>query len=215
MQLFPCLVILILAGMAVFSAGCTQEAGSAPPVTPVNASSLKDLALSLPDLPSCFSLAEQHEKRPGEVGMLAKDLGWQEGYVVRYTCPSDGREQNVITHSLAVYPAENMPGIASMVNEQDRLNVVAYENLSFMDQRTAMRGFFGKAGGVQGSPLSPGAFLVSGMRTDTTTYAESAGTMAEIIFYRGTRFEVLRMTGPGTNATFLHELASIAEKKIP
>jgi hypothetical protein len=214
MQFFPRLVIFILAGMAIFSAGCSQGTGTAQPVSPASDFPLQDLALNLTDLPACFTLAGQHEKGPGDVGMLAKDLGWQAGYVVTYTCLSDGREPNVITHSLAVYPAENMSAIAFLVDEQDRMGL-AYENLSFTDQRTAMRGFFGNAGGAPGPSVSPDTIISGGLPTDNSLSAKPGSLIAEIIFYRGTQLEILRMTGPGTNTTFLHGLASIAERKIP
>ena len=214
MQSSPCFVLFILAGLVVFSAGCTQGTGTVPPVPPAGVSPVRDLALSPADLPACFSLTEQYEKGPGDVGMLAKDLGWQAGYVVTYSCPSDGREPNVITHSLAVYPAENMSAIVSLVDGQDRMGI-AYENLSFTDQRTAMRGFFGKAGGAPGPSVSPDTAISGGLPTDNSLSTKPGSLIAEIIFYRGTRLEVLKMTGPGTNTTLLHGLARIAERKIP
>ena len=39
--------------------------------------------------------------------------------------------------------------------------------------------------------------------------------VAEIIFYRGKVFEVLKMTGPETNVTLLRDLAQKASAKIP
>jgi len=60
MQVSPILFILILAGTAVFVAGCTQAAGpvlSATP-SPVIPSPLQDLGFGPADLPACFSLAE-------------------------------------------------------------------------------------------------------------------------------------------------------------
>ncbi len=117
--------------------------------------------------------------------------------------------------SLAVYPGENMPGIASVVDEQDRSTGNVYENLSFPDQGPAQRGFYGKTRGDPVSTISPGTYLVNGGRDVSGKNAEPASDVAEIIFYRGIHFEVLRMTGPGTNVTLLRDLAQKASAKIP
>jgi hypothetical protein len=209
-------MLLILAGITVFAAGCTQGTGPVLPATPPSVATphLKDLTISPADIPACFSLAEQSVKTAGDVGKLAKDLGWQAGYEVTYTCPVQGLEPTVIVHSLAVYPAENIPGIASMVDQQDRSAGLVYENLSFPDQGIAMRGFYGKAGGEQVSNGSPGDYLVSGGHDVPEQNTGSGSDGAEIIFYRGTSFEVLKMTGPGTNTTLLRDLAQKASAKL-
>ena len=217
MRLSPCLVILILAGTLVFIAGCTQATSPVLPVTPVPATTphLSDLAITSSDIPACFALTEQQVKNSGDVGELAKDLGWQEGYGVTYTCLKEGTEPTVILHSLATYPAANMPGIATMVDEQDRPAGYLYEDLSFPDQGISMRGFYRKAGSMQVSGISTGANLLTGRRDSAETNAVAGSSMAEIIFYRGTTFEVLRMTGPGTNATLLKDLALKSTAMIP
>lgn len=210
-------VIIFLVSSAVLAAGCTQGTGPAVPATPVpvTGSDLYKLAISPSDVPVCFSLSNQHEKRSGEVGKLAKDLGWQAGYEVTYTCPAAGAEPTVLIHSLAVYPATNMPGIASMVDEQDRSAGFTYENLSFADQGSTLRGFYGKAGGagVPGTPAGIG--LLTGTGSVPETNSVSGSDVAEIIFSKGKNFGVLKMTGPGTNATVLRDLALVAYAKIP
>jgi hypothetical protein len=217
MQFSPFLILVVLAFAAVFAAGCTQ--GTGPVITvlpvPVTTPHLQDLALNTSDVPACFSLTKQNIKSPDDVGSLAKDLGWQAGYVVSYTCSAQSPEPTVITHSLAVYPAENMPGIAFMVDKQDRSAIVAYENLSFTDQTIAVRGFYGKAEESQFSPESPGTFVLNGGHDESGENTESESNVAEIIIYRGTTFEVLRMTGPKTNITLLRDLTHIAGQKIP
>jgi hypothetical protein len=217
MQSRSSLFILILASTAVFTAGCTQGTAPALPPTPlpVTAPHLQDLALSTTDVPACFKMTGQRAKDPSEVGTLAKDLGWQAGYVVRFTCPSDGVEPNVITHSLAVYPSENLSGIAFMVNEQDRLEGFTYENLSFPNQGSALYGFFGKTGGTYSSGIFPGISMDTGRDEVTKKDNETGSGEGEIIFYRGTIFEVIRMTGPGTNVSILRDLTGKASAKIP
>jgi len=217
MRLSPSLVILILIAAVVFIAGCTQGTSPALPVTSVPATTLNlpDLAITLSDIPACFTLTEHQVKSSDDVGELAKDLGWKEGYSVTYTCPAKETEPTVILHSLATYPAANMPGIATMVDEQDRPAGYLYEDLSFPDRGIAMRGFYRKAGSVQVSGISPGTNLLTGRSKSAGTDTVSDSSMAEIIFYRGTTFEVLKMTGPETNATLLTDLALKSSAKIP
>jgi hypothetical protein len=154
-------------------------------------------------------------KSAGDVGNLAKELGWQAGYVATYSCPSDGTQPTVIIQSLAVYPAANMPGIASMVDKQDRLAGYTYDDMVFPDQGSAMRGFSGKTNETEASGPSPGTYLVSGGREDSGPDTITRTDVAEVIFFRGTIFEVMRMTGPGTNATLLRDMAEKASAKIP
>jgi hypothetical protein len=217
MQISSCLVIILLIGALVFTAGCAQGTGPVMPATPlpVTQPDLHGLALNPSDVPVCFSLAEQQVKSSGDVGKLAKDLGWQAGYMVTYTCPAEGHEPTTLLHSLAVYPAANMPGIVSMVDEQDRQAGYTYEDLSFPNPGSALHGFYGKAGGAQVSGTSPGTSVLTGRDEVPRTSAVSGSDVAEIITYRGTIFEVLKMTGPETNTTVLRDMAQKAYAKIP
>jgi hypothetical protein len=217
MQFSPRSIIVILAFTAVIVAGCTQGTGPALPAAsaPVTTPDLHDLAVNPSDVPACFSLTDEGAKKPGDVGQLAKNLGWRAGYGVTYTCPANGTQTTVILQSLAIYPAENMPGIVSMVDKQDRTAGYTFEDLSFTDQESSMRGFYRKANETQASGQSSGTYLVNGGREDPGTNAISEGDVAEIIIYKGTIFEVLRMTGPGTNATILRDIAQKASAKIP
>lgn len=210
-------IILILIATSFFIAGCTQGPGPVPMVTPapVTGSPLQDLAISTADLPACFSLADQNVKSYTDVGKLAKDLGWQAGYVATYTCPAEGSDPTIIVHSLAVYPDYSMSGIAVMVDEQDRTPGFLYENLSFQDQGIPVRGFYGKSGGIQDSVIAPVTYFVNGGHDGTEIHTDTRGEVAEIIFYRGNVFEVLKMTGPKTNVTLLWDLAQKASAKIP
>jgi hypothetical protein len=210
-------LLLLLIGTIVFTAGCTQGPGQAHPVTsvPVATPGLTDLALGGSEIPSCFSLTGQNVKSSGDVGNLAKELGWQAGYVATYSCPSNGTQPTVIVQSLAVYPAANMPGIASMVEKQDRLAGYTYEDMVFPDQGSAMRGFSGKWNETEPSGQSSGTYLVSSGREDPGPDTISQNEVAEVIFFRGTIFEVMRMTGPGTNVTVLRDMAQMAFAKIP
>ena len=115
------LILLILITTTIFIAGCTQGPGPGLEVTPdpVTDSPPRDLAIHTADLPASFSIAEQNVKSYADVGQLAKDLGWQAGYVATYTCPAEGPDPTIIVHSLAIYPDNTISGIGSMVDKQD------------------------------------------------------------------------------------------------
>jgi hypothetical protein len=212
-----CLVIVLLVFTAVLAAGCTQGTGPAAPATPVpvTGSSLQGLALKPFEVPACFTLTDQHTKSTGDVGQLAKDLGWQAGYEVVYTCPATGAEPTILVQSLAVYPAANMPGLASMVDKQDRSAGFSYEDLTFPGQSSTMNGFYGKAGsaGVLGSPEV--TVHLTGTGSVPKTNVVPGSDVGEVIFSKGTCFSVLKMTGPGTNATVIRDLALVAYAKLP
>ena len=78
-----------------------------------------------------------------------------------------------------------------------------------------MRGFYGKSGGILDSGIAPVTYFVNGGNEGTEIHTDTGGRVAEIIFYRGKVFEVLKMTGPGTNVTLLHNLAQKASAQIP
>jgi hypothetical protein len=213
----PLFLAFVITGM-ILTTGCTQ--GTAPAVTatpvPAAAPDLRALALDPADLPACFSLSEEQVKTPGDVGSLARDLGWQEGYVVTFTCPAQGTgEPTVILHSLAVYPVNNIPGIVAMVDSQDRSGSgLVYENLTFPGREAEMRGFYGRAGSGKAGNASTGSSPVTGAQAGSGNRTTTRSDMAEIIISRGTTFEVLRMNGPMTNATLLGELARAALAKV-
>ena len=215
------ILILILAAACVLASGCTQPE-RAPSATaaagspaPVGVPDLRSLALAPTELPACYSLSAGREKSAADVGDIAKKAGWQAGYEAAYTCPSAGSEPTVIVHSLAVYPAANMLSIAGMVDRQDRPADYVFENISDPDQSVYVSGFYARSNASRETAASPGTFVLSGGRDISAPVSGTAGDFAEFIIFRRNVFEVLKMTGPGTNATLLHELARTAAMKIP
>lgn len=210
------LIIVFLIFAAAIAAGCTQGTGTAAPeVTgPVTGPDLQDLSIRQSDVPACFSVTDQHTKTPGEVGQLAKELGWQAGYEVTYTCAEAGAGPTVLVHSLAAYPAVNMPGIVAMVDKQDRAAGFLYEDLEFPDKDPSLRGFYGKAGATAVTGSTAGTGQLAGTGSPEIS-ANTRGDVAEIIISRGTYLSVLKMNGPGTNATILRDLALVAYARIP
>jgi hypothetical protein len=212
--LFP----VFLLAAALVSAGCTQAPVPAAPAAPVPAAvagpDLPSLALAPADLPACYALSGQRVKTAGDVGVLAKNAGWEAGFEAVFSCPATGGEPSVIVHSLALYPAANVPEISAMVDRQDRPAGYLFENTSDPDQRVFISGFMATANTTGAPESSAGSFVLSGGK-DAAAAAGSAGDFAEFIVYRGNVFEVLRMTGPGTDAALLHGLAQKAASKIP
>lgn len=200
--LIPVLVVTAL----LFCAGCTQAPSARTPDLQGGVVDLRNLSLTPADLPSCFSLTGGRAKDAGDVGSRAKDLGWQAGYVVTYSCSEGEAGPDIITHTLAVYPEGNIPGIVSMVDVQDRPSGFSFENLSFPHKGAVFYGFYGNASRKPDSADSTGSFF-SGNGRGGTAGNESGSDFAEIIFYRGTVFEVIRMSGPRINTTLLEELA--------
>ncbi|WP_292346969.1 MULTISPECIES: hypothetical protein [unclassified Methanoregula] len=214
-------LIFLLAAALVLTSGCTEAqrgpSATAGPVSPLPSGvpDLKALALSPAELPACFSLSDERVKSPDDVSDLAKNAGWEAGYEAVYTCPSAGSGPTVIVHSLAVYPAVNVLNIAGMVDRQDRPQGYVFENISDPDQSFYVSGFSARFNASAVPAASSGSFLVAGGKNISAPASDSAGDFAEFIVFRKNVFEVLKMTGPGTNATLLHELARTAAQKIP
>jgi len=185
----------------VIGAGCTGPA--APPSPPLSENtSLSSLALAPADLPPGFTLAESREKTPEDVGNLARDLGWNGGYGTRYVLAGpDPENVTTVLQSIAIYPGENVPAIAAMAESQDR---AAFNqsggNLTLPGLGTGSRGF-----SVYNPPSSGPGAAANG----------TSPRVAEIILTKGTIFEVLRMSGPGTDAATLVSIAQKAYAKIP
>jgi hypothetical protein len=209
------LIIAILVCSLVLATGCTGLNGTAAPspATP-DQISLESLVLTPSEIPQNFTLSESRVKKSTEVSKLARDLGWEAGYEVIYTYPAAGAEPTVLVHSLAVYPANNVLGIAAMVDRQDRPAGFLYENISDPDQRFYISGFSAKVSSTE-TAVSPGSFVIAGGKNVSAAASGTTGDFAEFIVFRGKVFEVLKMTGPRENATLLHDLARKAAEKIP
>ena len=80
----PYLITAILVCSFIFSAGCTEVAGTAAPAAPASSPlTLESLVLSPSEVPENFTLIESRQKNSTDVSRLARDLGWKEGYVVQ------------------------------------------------------------------------------------------------------------------------------------
>ncbi|HUH78596.1 MAG TPA: hypothetical protein VLY83_01735 [Methanoregula sp.] len=213
------LIISFSLCIAVAFAGCTQAPvpGNTSPASPGTATiSLTSLVLAPTDLPPGYALIESRAKNSGDVGQMAKDLGWQGGYVAMFANSATSDPNGTgITQSLAVYPEKSIPDITAMVNTQDRSDdILNYTNLSVTGTGTGGSGFYGKApAGIvvkptNQNPLSTG----NGSHDVEVVYPRD---IVEVIFAKGTVFEVIRITGPGADPALAESLARTAYGKIP
>jgi hypothetical protein len=214
------IVALILCAFLVFS-GCTQAPATAPApatpsVSPGAPADMTPLLLTPSDLPPNFTLVESSTRNPADVGTLAKDLGWEGGYSVRYAIPAiDKRGPTEITQSIAIYPEKNIQKIVELSDKQDRSDVdLRYTGFATPGLGANSRGFFGNASAeilVKPTNQNP---LVTGPDNHDVAVVYTR-EVAEIMFTKGDVFEVLRMTGPGANATVLLDLAGKTFRRIP
>jgi len=206
-------IIAILVCSLVLATGCTGLAGTAAPApsTPEQIT-LESLVLTPSEIPQNFTLSESRVKNSTDVSKLARDLGWQQGYVVRFTRPPEGISGRIeILQTVTQYPAKNIPAIAALAEKQERSdNTMIFTNLSSPALGSYSQAFSGTAHTliipepVTGNPPGPGS-------VEGTVQQD----FVEIIFSKGDILEVLRMTGEGADYATLTSLAQKAYAKIP
>lgn len=219
MQYSRYLIVALILSASLLIAGCTQ--GQKNPVpggtpTPAVQPGIPQLLIDPSDLPPNFTLVLSFAKSPGDVGTVARDLGYEGGYIVRYIMPAaDQRGPTNITQSIAFYPEKNIPSIISLSDKQDQSDPdLSYTDLPAPGLGNDSRGFFGNAKAqvivkpTNENPLATGP----GSHDVAIVFTRE---VAEILFAKGTTFEAIRMEGPGANATITRELAEKAYSKIP
>lgn len=91
MSCSPSLIIAILVCSLILAAGCTGPAVTAVPAVPTPAGiMLESLVLTPSEVPQNFTLHESRAKNSTDVSKLARDLGWKQGYVVRFIRSPEG-----------------------------------------------------------------------------------------------------------------------------
>ena len=207
------LIIAILVCSLVLATGCTGPAGTAAPApsTPEQIT-LESLVLTPSEIPQNFTLRESRVKNSTEVSKLARDLGWQQGYVVRFTRPPEGISGRIeILQTVTRYPAKNIPAIAALAEKQERSdNTMVFTNLSSPALGSYSQAFSGTAHNLIIPEPDNGNLPGSGSVEGTVQQ-----DFVEIIFSKGDILEVLRMTGEGADYATLASLAQKAYAKIP
>lgn len=223
MQITRFLILAAIVCTALTVAGCTTTTTPAAPATPAPATTLASLALTPAEVPPGYVLTESREKNATELSSLAMDLGWQAGYVVKYTNSSAASgSRDVILHTITTYPKSSMPDIITYVSMADR----SYGDITYTDLK--MEGMGRNGGGFVGR-VKPGSQPVAMIIIPTTESPLSAGErlvpasspvnygqdLAEVYFSKGTTFEVIRMSGPHASGEEVLNLAGTAYAKIP
>ena len=207
------LIFAILVCSFILAAGCTGRAGTAVPATPApEPIPLESLVLTLSEIPRNFTLTESRAKNSTEVSKLARDLGWQQGYTVRFTRPPEGISgQTEILQTVTRYPAKNIPAIAALAEKQERSDTA----MTFSDLSSPGLGDYSQAFSGTVNPLTipepeNGSLPGSGPVGETARQ-----DFVEIIFSKGDILEVLRMTGSDPDFATLTSIAQKAYNKIP
>ncbi len=219
-RLFRILIGLLLVAI-VGAAGCSTvtDTGTKPAaVNPAPAKQPAQLILLSEDIPQGFSLIENRTKNEADVSRLALDLGWREGYVVRYQ-KEEGLSSppTIISQNIAVYPAENLPDILqrgrTIAGSQEQYTIgdlpdpgigdissaiVAYEAIK---TEVTLRGFSSPGVSVLGSTIR--SMPAVGQQPE----------YYEISFTRGDVYEIFRMSGPSADYKTLLELVKTAYEK--
>jgi hypothetical protein len=207
------LIIAILVCSLVLATGCTGPAGTAAPSpSPPELITLESLVLTPSEIPQNFTLRESRVKNSTEVSKLARDLGWQQGYFVRFTRPPEGISGQIeILQTVTRYPAKNIPAIAALAEKQERSDTaLIFTNLSSPALGSYSQAFSGTVHTliipepVTGNLSGPGS-------VEGTVQQD----FVEIIFSKGDILEVLRITGEGADYATLTSLAQKAYAKIP
>ncbi len=213
MSSFRYLIIAILVSSLILAAGCTGRAGTAVPATPApEPITFESLALTSSEIPQNFTLQESRAKNPAEVSKLARDLGWQQGYVVRFTrLPEGTYGQTEILQTITRYPANNIPAIAALAEKQERSdNAMIFTNLTSPALGSYSQAFSGTVNILIIQEPDNRNLLGSGPAGETARQ-----DFVEIIFSKGDILEILRMTGPDPDYATLASLAQKAYNRIP
>ncbi len=216
----PCTLVLILVTCAALACtGCTQPVSPvtiSPGTGPAAITDLAQFALQPSDLPPGFTLAETRMKTPSEMSRLARDLGWQAGYVARYVHPAQaGSTKYEIMHSIAIYPAGRIPDVIEYSDKQARSDrTITYTDYPVQGLGDNARAFSGT--GVQ-IPLNTTGVTarITGSAYVPEKEADAITDFAEVIFAKGDVFEVIRITGSSPDPAILVNLSRQAYAKIP
>lgn len=183
--------IIIIVLVSIMALGCVEDKASVaqidsskPKLSTVEPSML---ALQLSDLPSNFTIKERTERIGSDVLQEARDLGWEEGYYVRFVKIGDNIfDATIVRHSISIYPSENISKIIDipMVSDSNR----TYDELSKPNIGDNSRAF----------------------RITT----EDDNRYYEIEFVKMDVYENIQMSGTTTDYELLKELAKKAEEKI-
>lgn len=189
MKSVPLMFIFLVLAVSL-GAGCTHAKTSADQDAAAKTPSLETLALTAGDAPPGFTVTESRAKTREEVSDVARNLGWEGGWIVRYTgMPDTLMNGTEIVATITGYPAGQMEDIVALAGAQDRSiagpGATELVSPAFGEYRTAF------SGTAENEPL------------------------IEIIFSKGSYLVVLKMSGNAADFATLVSLARSADAKIP
>ncbi|MGA2162559.1 MAG: hypothetical protein ABSG28_10265 [Methanoregula sp.] len=209
----------LIIGIVLLCTGCTSAPGTqtapAPIATAPTANvSLAPLALGPADIPAGFVLQTSRQKSADEVSSLARDLGWQQGYITVYSTPENSTGgSSVITQTVTEYSGQNMSRLVSFADTGEHQQ----KGLVFADLPVPATGPDTRAYAASVANATPVSSSTGG---NMAMLAEDSGTSAptvgyvEVIFARGNILDVIRMSGPGAQYDTLKALAETAYAKF-
>jgi len=204
----------------VFCSGCTSVSGSQntvptetiTPATTATNISLSTFALTTADLPDGSKIETSRQKSADDVGTIAKDLGWQQGYVMIGSIPPDNTTAaSVVTQTITVYSEDKMFNIVSIINTNDRqLTGFVFSDMPRPATGPNTRAFSAVVSNKTIEPEGTGN-IIGSKGNDTSKAAEG---YFEVIFSKGNILEVIRMSGPGADYDTLKLLSEKAYAKL-
>jgi len=212
-SLIPLVCVLLCA--AVLGTGCTsssgvQAAGTPAPVTTAAAhSALSSLALVPSDMPAGSVLVSAKEKTSDDVSSMAKDLGWQAGYVAVFTLPSNSTAPTTVTHSLAYYAGRSMSDIVPLISNNERQE----KDLVFSDLTPTATGTDTRTFAAAANTSQKAASVVATNAMGISSESAAPEGYIETVFGKGGVIEVIRISGPGAQYDTLASLAQTAYAK--
>ena len=150
-----------------------------------------ELILQLSDLPGNYSIYEKAPRVKSDVNEEAINLGWIEGYYVRYGKTGDNFDYTTIEQYISIYPIENITKVIKLPRESN-------ENISYDELPDPKIGDESRA------------FKIKWYDSELDEW----WTDYEIEFIKMNVYEDIYMSGTSTDYELLKELAKKAEKKI-
>lgn len=196
MKILSWTVPVIVVAAFLLCAGCT----SAPAATqaaetpaPTN-TTLLAYALAPSDLSEGWTQVTSREKTTAEMSPLARELGWQDGYVVVYTLPANNSAGTcTLTQTVTRYSVQNMSDLVSAVAANERkVGGLAFTDLPAPATGPDTRAF--SAVLVNGTPTATPTGGMASIAFESSAPVATDGYV-EVVFAKGDILDVIRMSG--------------------
>ncbi|MFA5253872.1 MAG: hypothetical protein WC367_04280 [Methanoregula sp.] len=196
MKILSWTVPVIVVAAFLLCAGCTSApAATQAAETPAPANTtLLAYALAPSDLSASWTQVTSREKTTAEMSPLARELGWQDGYVVVYTLPANNSAGTcTLTQTVTRYSVQNMSDLVSAVAANER----KVGGLAFTDLPAPATGPDTRAFSAVLVNRTPTATPTGGMASiafESSTPMATNGYV-EVVFAKGDILDVIRMSG--------------------